>query len=83
MPNLGARGTRLREAMHSAIGVEPDIETVGVARVRISVPIAESTTLAAYRAALEVVQRGDTWGSNSEPGAVIVWTEITEPKGRP
>lgn len=76
MPKLGMRGDRLRAAMRAAVGVEPDVEEVGPARMRISVPIPESTTLAAYRAALSVIHRGDDWGSVGEPGAVVVWTEV-------
>lgn len=77
---LSARADRLRAAIETAAGVEPGVEEVGPARVRISAPIAEDSTLAAFRGVLAVARRGDDWGSSSEAGAVIVWTEVQEPR---
>jgi hypothetical protein len=81
---LSARADRLRTAIESAAGVKPGVEEVGPARVRISAPIAEDSTLASFRSVLAVVRRGDDWGSSGETGAVVLWAEIQEStKGRP
>jgi hypothetical protein len=83
MQKLSARVARLRAAIEGAAGVEPDVETVGPARVRISAPIPEECTIAAFRAALAVVQRGDDWGSGGETGAVVLWAEVIEARNEP
>lgn len=76
---LSARGDRLRAALEEVVGAPASVEVVAPARVRISIPFPDSLSVAKFRAAREVTERGDDYGSSGETGALILWAEIHEP----
>ncbi|WP_042400383.1 hypothetical protein [Streptacidiphilus carbonis] len=74
---LSTRASTLLAEVEDAAHAPAQVTRVG-ARLRIAAPIAADLTIAQFQCALEVVQRGDDWGSTSANGTVIVWSEINE-----
>lgn len=74
---LSTRASELREAVEDATDSPAQVTRVGT-RVRISAPVSPQTTPAQWAATLDVVRRGDDWGSTTVSGTVLVWSEIHE-----
>ncbi|MFC1437631.1 hypothetical protein ABUW04_05110 [Streptacidiphilus sp. N1-10] len=74
---LSTRASELREAVEAATDSPAQVTRVGTS-VRITAPIKSHTTPAQWGRTLDVVRRGDDWGTTSVSGTVLVWSEIHE-----
>lgn len=75
---LSLRASLLRIGVERAARTPATVTEVGPGRVRISVPIASTLTIAGFQEVLAAAQQGDDWGSGGTGGVVTVWTELEE-----